>query len=63
MSQTTTELIYAISQGDAVETERAFSAAMAEKLAPMIDARRIEVAQSMFNQAEEQSVEETPSEE
>lgn len=53
MNQNVTELIHAIASGNAVETESAFQAAMAEKLAPMIDARRIEVAQSLFNSTEE----------
>lgn len=52
---TTLELINAISNGNAMEIETAFNAAMAEKVAAKIDDMRIGVAQSMFNQ---QAVEE-----
>lgn len=64
MKESVQNLIQAIAQGDALETEKAFATAMAEKLAPMIDARRAEVAQGMFaSQAEEPVVEEEVSEE
>lgn len=53
MRETVENLVKAISQGDALETEKAFAQAMAEKLAPMLDARRQEVAQSMFTAQEE----------
>lgn len=53
MRETVENLVKAISQGDALETEKAFAQAMAEKLAPMLDARRAEVAQSMFTAQEE----------
>lgn len=57
----TLELINAVATGDAVATETAFNSAMAEKLSSMIDDKRIEVAQNMFRQPEQQP-EETPQE-
>jgi len=59
MRETVENLIDAIAQGNAIETESAFAAAMAEKLAPMLDARRMEVAQSMFAQGQEAVSEES----
>jgi hypothetical protein len=59
MRETVENLIDAIAQGNAMETETAFSAAMAEKLAPMLDARRMEIAQSMFAQGQEAVSEES----
>ena len=50
---TTLELINAISNGDAVEIENAFNAAMAENISAHLDDKRLEVAQSMFNQTVE----------
>lgn len=48
----TLELIDAISNGDAVATENAFSAAMAEKIAGRLDDMRLNVSQKMFNPVE-----------
>lgn len=48
----TLELIDAISTGDAVATENAFNAAMAEKIAGRLDGMRLDVAKSMFNPTE-----------
>ena len=48
----TLELIDAISTGDAVATENAFSAAMAEKIAGRLDDMRLNVSQKMFNPTE-----------
>jgi hypothetical protein len=48
MSETTQNLIQAMVDGDALETEKAFGAAMAEKLSTKLDAMRVNVAQSMF---------------
>lgn len=45
---TTLELINAISQGNAVDTEAAFNAAMAEKISAKLDDMRIDVAKSMY---------------
>jgi hypothetical protein len=45
---TTLELINAISQGNAVDTEAAFNAAMAEKISSKLDDMRIDVAKSMY---------------
>lgn len=46
---TTLELIQAISDGNAVEIENAFSSAMAEKVAAKLDDMRVNVAHAMFN--------------
>ena len=50
MSETTYNLIQAMANGDAVETEQAFGTAMAEKLAVKLDDMRTGIAQNMFNQ-------------
>lgn len=50
MNETVQNLVDAIKNGDAVETENSFAAAMAEKLAGKIDDLRMNVAQSMFQQ-------------
>jgi hypothetical protein len=50
MSETTLNLIQAMANGDALETEQAFGAAMAEKLAVKLDDMRTGIAQNMFNQ-------------
>ena len=49
---TTLELINAIATGDAVATEDAFNAAMAEKISAKLDDMRINVAHRMFNAPE-----------
>jgi hypothetical protein len=46
---TTLELINAIASGNAVDTENAFNAAIAEKLAGKLDDMRVSVAKSFFN--------------
>ena len=51
---TTLELINAISNGNAVDTEAAFNAAMAEKIAANLDDMRADVAKSMFTQQEQE---------
>ena len=43
------DLIVAIAKGDAMETEAAFNAAMADKIAARLDDKRIEVASKMFS--------------
>ena len=50
MSETTMNLVNAIKSGDAIATEQAFSAAMAEKLGSKIDDMRQSVAANMFAQ-------------
>lgn len=55
MSETTTDLINAMVSGNAIDTETAFSAAMAEKLSGKLDALRQTVAQNMFKTSEEES--------
>jgi hypothetical protein len=57
MSETVQNLVDAIKSGDAMETEQAFGAAMAEKLGDRLEAMRHSVAQSMFTQAIEQPAE------
>jgi hypothetical protein len=52
MSETTYNLIQAMANGDALETEQAFGAAMAEKLAVKLDDMRTGIAQNMFNTQE-----------
>jgi hypothetical protein len=52
MSETTYNLIQAMANGDALETEQAFSAAMAEKLAVKLDDMRTSIAQNMFTTQE-----------
>lgn len=48
MNETVHNLVNAIAAGDALETQNAFAAAMAEKLSTRLDTMRAEVAQSMF---------------
>jgi hypothetical protein len=49
MTDTVKDLISAIVTGNAVDTESAFNAAMAEKLSVKLDDMRVQVAQNMFN--------------
>ena len=66
MSETTLNLIQSIANGDAIETEQAFAAAMAEKLSVKLDDMRMNVAQNMFASQEavaEQGSEETAEQE
>ena len=62
MNETVKNLVDAIAAGDALETQNAFAAAMAEKLSTRLDTMRAEVAQSMFTgqETQEEVVEETP---
>ena len=62
MSEAVQNLVHAIAAGDAIETETAFGAAMAEKLSAKMDDMRQAVAQSMFAQ-QEPELEATPTEE
>jgi hypothetical protein len=48
MNETVIDLVNAIKSGDAVATEQAFAAAMADKLSPRIDDMRQSVAANMF---------------
>ena len=52
MSESTLNLINAIQAGDATAVEASFQAAMAEKIAPRLDAMRQDVAANMFKAAE-----------
>lgn len=49
MTDTVKNLISAIVQGNAADTEGAFNAAMSEKLSSKLDDMRVQVAQNMFN--------------
>lgn len=53
MNETVQNLVYAIADGDALGTQNAFAAAMAEKLSTRLDDMRADVAQSMFKQVTE----------
>ena len=48
----TRNLINAIADGNALETESSFNAAIAEKIAAGLDTMRQEIAQNMFKTAE-----------
>lgn len=48
MSETIQNLVGAITSGNAIETEAAFGAAMAEKLSSKLEDMRQGIAQSMF---------------
>jgi hypothetical protein len=54
MNETTLNLINAIAEGDALETEKAFQAAMAEKISAKLEDMRAQVAQNMFKTVEEE---------
>lgn len=58
INESVENLVAAIKQGDAISTEQAFAAAMADKLGSLIDAKRQEVASTMFAQPEVTSAEE-----
>ena len=53
MSETTSALISAMVNGNAIDTENSFGAAMAEKLAGKLDTMRQDIAQNMFKSQEE----------
>ncbi len=53
MNETVHNLVDAIASGDALGTQNAFAAAMAEKLSTRLDTMRAEVAQGMFAQPTE----------
>ena len=52
MSETVKNLVDAIQVKDAIGTEAAFQAAMAEKISARLDSMRQDVAQSMFKTQE-----------
>lgn len=56
MSNSVRDLVSAIATGNAVQTEQAFNATMAEKISAKLDNMRMDVAQSLFNQTEEELV-------
>ena len=53
MTDTVRELVDAMVKGDALGTEKAFGAAMAEKLSSKLDDMRTDVAKNMFASKEE----------
>jgi hypothetical protein len=55
---TTLDLVHAIINKDAVATETAFNAAMAERISANIDTLRTDIAQSMFNTVSEEDLSE-----
>lgn len=59
MNETVQNLVDAIADGNALETQNAFAAAMAEKLSTRLDIMRAEVAQSMFTAQQETVSEES----
>jgi thymidine phosphorylase len=63
MNENTLNLINAIAAGDALETENAFNAAMAEKISTKLEDMRAQVAQNMFATQEAVVEEEKSSEE
>ena len=54
MSENVRNLIQSMANGDALETEQAFGAAMAEKLSGKLEDMRNEFAQTMFAQQEQE---------
>lgn len=48
MNENTLNLIRAIAEGDALETEKSFQAAMAEKISAKLEDMRTQVAKNMF---------------
>jgi hypothetical protein len=62
MNETVQNLVDAIASGDALGTQNAFAAAMAEKLSTRLDTMRADVAQSMFTQVTEVEAEPVESE-
>ena len=63
MNENVINLVNAIKQGDAIATEQAFAAAMADKLSSKIDDLRQNIASNMFAQTQEPAVAEEFSEE
>jgi hypothetical protein len=53
MNDTVHNLVAAIKTGDALATEQAFASAMAEKLASKIEDLRVNIAQNMFDQVQD----------
>jgi hypothetical protein len=54
MNEKVLDLVDAIAQGDALQTEKAFQAAMAEKLSVKLDDMRAQVARNMFASEQEE---------
>ena len=58
MNENTLNLIKAIAEGDALETEKTFQAAMAEKISAKLEDMRVNIAKSMFNPVTEEQQDE-----
>ena len=58
MNENTLKLVDAINNGDAMATEQAFADAMADKIGAALEARRQEIASTMFASQEEVVAEE-----
>lgn len=54
MMSSTRELVDALIAGDSIAIENSFNAAMSDKISNALDDYRIKVAQSMFNQQEDE---------
>jgi hypothetical protein len=52
MNENTLNLIRVIAEGDALETEKSFQAAMAEKISAKLEDMRAQIAQNMFTTPE-----------
>ena len=48
MNESVKDLVNAIADGNAMETENSFAAAMSDKLSGMLDAKRQDMAKNMF---------------
>lgn len=53
MNENTLKLIRAITEGNALETEKSFKAVMSEKISDKLEEMRAQVAQNMFVQTEQ----------
>lgn len=54
MMSSTRELVDALIAGDSIAIENSFNAAMSDKISHALDDYKIKVAQSMFNQQEDE---------
>jgi thymidine phosphorylase len=57
MNDTIDTLVNAIAAGDALETENAFSAAMAQKVSSKLEDMRMNISQNMFKSSEAETEE------
>lgn len=54
MMSNTRELVDALIAGDSVAIENTFNTAMSDKISQALDSYRVQLAQSMFNQQEDE---------